>query len=250
MLTCAQFKLECLHNYAKILESFRVTIKAFHGGHLNGMSCRRLMVSIDGIMDSVAVVSHNRRDERQNDENSFSPCSRAKLEMKLKLYRETFQVLDAAFAGLRTIAPTRGELFGTKKAVKTLAWYWLELNLPETPKWHTFQDHSISDMLKFKGLGDKNDEWIEKWHQVMIKQRFLTNRMTGGYVRQSKTQIRNLWRDKHPKTRVTLEEGWENSSRGAYNVDDTYAVIRERRWQTVERLYEEKIGVPISRRRE
>jgi len=121
-----------------------VTIKAFHGGHLNGMSCRRLMVSIDGIMDSVAVVSHNRRDERQNDENSFSPCSRAKLEMKLKLYRETFQVLDAAFAGLRTIAPTRGELFGTKKAVKTLAWYWLELNLPETPKWHTFQDHSIS----------------------------------------------------------------------------------------------------------
>ena len=135
-------------------------------------------------------------------------------------------------------------------AVKTLAWYWLELNLPETPKWHTFQDHSITDMLKFKGLGDKNEEWIEKWHQVMIKQHFLTNRMTCGYARQSETKITNLWRDSHPKTRASLEEGWEKNSRGVYNVDDAYAIIRERRWEHVETLYNEKVGVPISRRRE
>ena len=84
----------------------------------------------------------------------------------------------------------------------------------------------------------------------MIKQHFLTNRMTCGYARQSETKITNLWRDSHPKTRASLEEGWEKNSRGVYNVDDAYAIIRERRWEHVETLYNEKVGVPISRRRE
>ena len=104
------------------------------------------MNRIDEIMDKIHRIVSARRDERENDGNSWKPCSKKFLDERLQLYKETFQALDAFSSGLRTIAPIDEEKSRTKRSLRLLKSYWLELKLAETPKWHTTLDHAIKDM--------------------------------------------------------------------------------------------------------
>ena len=93
---------------------------------MTGMSCRGLLNKLDPIMDDITSISIERRQERV-DENQLYPIMRkSHLEAKLLLYRETFQLIDAVFGGLRTIAPTRIEMEQTLEAITFLEYYCME----------------------------------------------------------------------------------------------------------------------------
>ena len=186
------------------------------------MACRAFLTKEEEIMNDIKEVCHEIREEREKENLPFAIISKEELDGLLLLYRETFQLLDATFAGLRIIAPTEEEINFTERAIRLLKHYWVDkLKLSITPKAHMVFEHAINDkgtgdVQKFGGLGDKTDEWGEKWHQTMEKAR---NKVRGmiGFKNQSKTIIKNLWRDSDPRVRRKLEEGLLSTARGVYN---------------------------------
>ena len=186
------------------------------------MACRTFLTKEEAVMNDIKKVCHEIRDEREKEDLPFTIISKDELDELLLLYSETFQLLDATFAGLRIIAPTEEEITFTQRAIKLLKHYWVDkLKLSITPKAHMVFEHAINDkgtgdMQKFGGLGDKTDEWGEKWHQTMGKARDKVRGMIG-FKNQSKTIIQNLWRDSDPRVRRKLEEGLLSTARGVYN---------------------------------
>ncbi len=186
------------------------------------MACHAFLTKEEEIMNDIKEVCHEIREEREKENLSFTIISKEELDGLLLLYRETFQLLDATFAGLRIIAPTEEEITFTQRAIKLLKHYWVDkLKLSITPKAHMVFEHAINDkgtgdMQKFGGLGDKTNKWGEKWHQTMEKAR---NKVRGmiGFKNQSKTIIKNLWRDSDPRVRRKPEEGLLSTARGVYN---------------------------------
>ena len=185
------------------------------------MACRLFLKKEAIIMAEIKAVCHEAQEERVKEKLPFTIISKEEVDEMLLNFSETFQLIDATFAGLRIIAPTEEEIDFTKRAMILLEYYWVEiLKLSETPKAHTVFRHSINDngtgdVQRFGGLGDKTDEWGEKWHQTMDKQ---ANKVRGmiGFKSQSKTMINNLWRDSDPKVRKRLNEGLASSTRGIY----------------------------------
>ena len=220
-------------------------IKAFHGGHMTGMACRTFLNKVDNIMDDISKECETRRLQREREGLPIKTVNRKELKGKIQLYKETFQVLDAVFGGLRTIAPTPEETDMTRRAIILLKYYWKWLKLSETPKFHTTTEHAVDngdgDMETFGGLGDKNDEWGEKWHQTMAKATERTRTMGGGHRAQAKAIINSLWRNSHPDVRKSLEEGLEKNARGNYKVEDSTKKRREARWANVVRLESKKL---------
>ena len=196
-------------------------------------------------MDEIEAVSIQRRQEQINEKLGYGIMKKKYLKNRLQIYRETFQLLDAVFGGLRTIAPTKLEMEQTLEAITLLEHYWVkELKLSITPKAHLVFKHSVrkkedeakteaeteteaeaevqvqveneiedefeikltGDMIVFGGTGDKTDEWGEKWHQEMDKQAAKT-RGRIGFKLQFTTMIRSLWRDSDPSVHSKLEEG-------------------------------------------
>ena len=186
------------------------------------MACRTFLTKEEEIMNDIKEVCHEIREEREKESLPFAIISKEELDGLLLLYRETFQLLDATFAGLRIIALTEEEINFTQRAIRLLKHYWVDkLKLSITPKAHMIFEHAINDkgtgdVQKFGGLGDKTDEWGEKWHQTMEKAR---NKVRGmiGFKNKSKTIIKNLWRDSDPRVRRKLEEGLLSTARGVYN---------------------------------
>jgi hypothetical protein len=211
---------------------------------MTGMSCRGLLKKLDPIMDDITTISIQRRKERVDEKQPYGIMSKDHLETRLQVYRETFQLIDAVFGGLRTIAPTRLEIEQTLEAITFLEYYWVKkLKLSITPKAHLAFRHSVKkvedeedeeeeedeedeedeieltgDMVVFGGVGDKTDEWGEKWHQEMDKQATKTRGMNC-FKLQCSTMIKSLWRDSDPSVRSKLDEGLKKTSRGAYKSD-------------------------------
>ena len=73
-------------------------------------------------------------------------------------------------------------------------------------------------MIVFGGIGDKTDEWGDKWHLEMDKQAAKTLGRIGYEQQFTSTMIKSLWRySDHPSARSKLEEGLKKTSRGIYN---------------------------------
>ena len=199
-------------------------------------------------MDDITSISIERRQERVDENQPYPIMRKSHLEAKLLLYRETFQLIDAVFGGLRTIAPTRIEIEQTLEAITFLEYYWVKkLKLSITPKAHLAFRHSVrkveeeedeedevefkvtltGDMIVFGGVGDKTDEWGEKWHQEMDKQVTKTRGIIG-FKLQCTTMIKSLWRDSDPSVRSKLNEGIQITSRAAYKSNGISAEDRRK----------------------
>ena len=219
---------------------------------MTGMACRTLLSKVNDIMDEITVVCMERRKERVDENLPYSVIPKKNLKRKLQLYRETFQLLDAVFGGLRTIAPTANEIETTLEAIVVLEHYWVKkLKLSITPKAHLAFKHSVKkdedgkltgDMIVLGGIGDKTDEWGEKWHQTMHK---AVEKVRGliGFRNQSTTIIKHLWRDSDPSVRSKLEEGLRNSSRGPYNGGGMSLEERRKARLNVVSLLRQKVGL-------
>ena len=109
-------------------------IKAFHGGHMTGMACRTFLNKVDNIMDDISKECETRRLQREREDLPIRTVNKKELKGKLQLYKETFQVLDAVFGGLRTIAPTPEETDMTRRAIILLKYYWKMLRFSDTPE--------------------------------------------------------------------------------------------------------------------
>ena len=208
------------------------------------MACRAMLNKIDKIMDKIDEVCIDRQRERVADNLPLKPISEEEVRSRLATYRETFQVLDAVFAGLRSIEPTKDEIDMTGRSIALLEHYWELLDLPRTPKYHLLS-HAVMQMIRFGGLGDKTDEFMEKWHQIMGIQHDLTCKMQGGYKARATTMIRNLWRNSHPRVVATRKAILDVNAREPYKggaVDKTSNERRAARWETIRSL-EEKLLV-------
>ena len=132
----------------------------------------------------------------------------------------------------------------TGRSIALLEHYWELLDLPRTPKYHLLP-HAVMQMIRFGGLGDKTDEFMEKWHQIMGIQHDLTCKMQGGYKARATTMIRNLWRNSHPRVVATRKAILDVNAREPYKggaVDKTSNERRAARWETIRSL-EEKLLV-------
>ena len=201
----------------QILQKYNVTVQAFHGGSLNGIAVRRFLERIEDIMEEIEAACIIRWTERQDDDIGFRPCTLAYLKAQLLLYKETLQALDALFGHARMIDPTEEEKQFTKVAVIVLEAQWNKLQLSKTPKWHLGIVHIVEQQEEGDGLGDRIEEFIEKFHQELQRQHVLVARMAGGYTSQTETMMHNIWRDSHPDVLRKVEEVRKGTARGTYD---------------------------------
>jgi len=56
----------------------------------------------------------------------------------------------------------------TRKGISMGLKMWQDLGMSVSPKLHVLEDHLLSQLSLFKGLGDYNEDFVEQAHQVGI----------------------------------------------------------------------------------
>ena len=80
-------------------------------------------------------------------------------------YKDLFRLMDASFSSLCTINSSEADCNIAKEgATATMNQWWLML-LSVTPKVHSFEDHTVDQMIFFGGVADKSEDFAEWSHQ-------------------------------------------------------------------------------------
>ena len=182
-----------------IFQSFAICVQNWHGGSLTYGACRTLMKKCNDVMNEVNIAFKRRLRERRSRSGDDS-CSVTSedADKTVELYSDMLKVMNAMFNHARIIAPTCAEVKRVKRSQNLYKKLQAEIGLPETPKSHTNITHLVEQILKYGGLGDKNEEWLEKLHQLWKKMMYLTQRMTSGWKSQMETAHNYIWRDSNP----------------------------------------------------
>jgi len=77
---------------------------------------------------------------------------------------------------------------------------------------------------KWDGLGDKNEEYGEKWHQLQKTLTLLTNHMASGSPDEISTQFKTMWRNSDTEMQKVLGEVMRLTSRKHKNGTGTLYV--------------------------
>ena len=81
-------------------------------------------------------------------------------------FRSLFDCIDLVFSKLRILDPTLAEVEEIKVSIKGLELLWNELDLSITPKMHILLEHTVEQVIRFGGISDKVEDFVEKSHQI------------------------------------------------------------------------------------
>jgi hypothetical protein len=103
-------------------------------------------------------------------EHHTSPTlTAATVKSKVENLFKIFGLIDAAFASLMAIDPNSSELETAEKIVVILMKEWRRQKIPTTLMAHVMEHHVIETNRKLKGLGDRDESFVEKMHQDGIR---------------------------------------------------------------------------------
>jgi hypothetical protein len=150
------------------LRQYGVDRAAHHGGDLTGGCVKRMMSNakelfgeMSGYLDGVA------------EDNGVSEEIREEMRMRLDLYSTCLQQFDGFFSRLRI---RKGEVKDLDVLVEETKTYlnaamgsWRQLKLSVTPKLHLLEVHAIPFLKRLGGLGDFDEEFVERCHQIGVR---------------------------------------------------------------------------------
>lgn len=195
-----------------ILVKYDIKPQAFHGGAMNGVCAKRLLNNAEEIMKKVETFAVERLTKGQHENDKR--CSVTDLTEKLQKYTELLLVLDVVIALLRTPAPTDEEILKAQEAILVLEVMWREMELNITPKAHILFCHTIYQFVKYGGIADKVEDFVEKAHQQGKRLDNIVKRMPSQcYIQQSLTKIKRMWMQSDPAVEEQQELVKEISKR-------------------------------------
>ena len=159
--------------------------EAYHGGDLNGNSARTVMEESEQFFDKVHVallaVKHDEC-ELTNEQ----------LQQIMESYRQLYTLLGTCFSLLRQILPTENDLEHLEDSIDLARKLWVsELSISCTPKAHAlFDGHAFEQHKRLSGIGDKLEDYVEKGHQVGLRNERRTWNMQNWEMRQ-RSQIKH-----------------------------------------------------------
>ena len=223
----------------KILTKHGATIQSYHGGTMHGKDIVKICQNWRGVMDDVEQACYSILEDRNREyllhrNTNRPPPTFDEVRTELDLHRKLLQSQDAVYSHLRIVAPTTEEKVMTRQAITVMKRYWLDLKCSITHKAHLIFTHAADDQDEFDGLGDKGEDDWERRHQTQGKFDHMLKRMSGGWGKQIRTQVKYEWRNNHPRVLRQVENVYNTTSRKR-KIDPGMETIslREKRQATV-----------------
>ena len=127
--------------------------------------------------------------------------------------------MDVVFSKLRIIAPSETEINEIKVGIRVLETIWEELELSVTPKFHILVTHTVEQVIRFDGIADKVEDFVEKAHQIGKKLDHLVARMNSRCFRQQEmVKIRRQWLANDPLITKQLKTISQSRKRKLNNI--------------------------------
>ena len=171
----------------QLLESFKISSAAYHGGEFNGVCCRRLVANAKVITDEVRGILFRKKDES---------CETDEIQSKIDALEALLGLIDAAFAYLNIDHPTEDEKKKARESVDALSHYWRSVGLSVTLKAHVMEKH-VSEFNDKWGIGEKEESFIEQGHQIGVRD----NRRYAGltnFVKKTEATLKQRCNASHP----------------------------------------------------
>ena len=163
----------------------------------------------------------------------------SKLTSVIHTFKLLFECMDVVFAKLRILSPIEKEIKEIKMAIQALEKLWLELDLNITPKMHILTTHTLDQVIRFGGIADKVEDFVEKAHQLGKKLDHLVARMNSRCFRQKElVKIRRQWLSSNPL--VSKQITIVNQQRKRKCKDSLTTKPKHTRCQTIKKIKEEK----------
>jgi hypothetical protein len=150
--------------------------------------------------------------------NKSSNISVDTITAKCKSYARLLGLLGVIWLSVRGIErgllSTNTDIEHLRTALSKGKALWLEMGLTTNqPKWHyTFDGHLLYQVSRRRGLADKADDSIEKFHQTLkiLRQRY---RGTRSYKAKENSIRKQLRRQRSPRVERVIRQYEENKSR-------------------------------------
>ena len=161
---------------------------------MNGVCCRRLLDSVEIIFEEVNKLVKIKLESQGKQENDVM-----KLTAVVSIFKSLFEWMDMVFSKLRILDPTENEIEEMKRSISALEKLWMQLDLSITPKFHILTTHIIEQIIRFGGIADKVEDFIEKSHQIGKKLDKLVARIKSQcFCKQDLVKIRRQWLQTDP----------------------------------------------------
>jgi hypothetical protein len=179
--------------FDQILLDKGIDRSAMFGGDIDGNDCRRLMANAEEIVDTFCqfVLNHPSRIQGISNEIIEKVCEAHKLYLVS---------LDAYLSGMLTkrFHLTDDIMAKTEQYRSKCLEFERYLQMPITPKSHIIEAHSVQQQQRFHGIGDLDESFGERNHQV--ETRF--DRRYGGirdFAQREKMKAKEQAQSNHPE---------------------------------------------------
>ena len=154
-----------------ILIQYNISAAAYHGGKLNGVDCRRLIIKAKEIFPRFQLYLHSIDDpDRCPEEIITETCS---------VYCNICATLDIISSKIRLKyqEPNDDDYSNLSKALENLEYLWKISGMSYTPKIHGVLVHALEQMKRLNGIGDILEDDIEHMHQTSARIEFRMSRI-------------------------------------------------------------------------
>ncbi len=216
------------------LKAIGAKMQAWHGGELNGVSARLVMENSDSLFNLIEknLIDIKHADSQYTDED---------IKTMMKNYRHMYTSLGASYSFLQQILPSDDDLRNLRENIECARKIWVEnLKISATPKAHSlFDGHAYEQHERLGGIGDKLEDFVEKGHQIGMRDKRRTWNMRN-WEQMQRSQIRHDRRRNRPEVceRICLvhhskkrklkrlEQGGETKSAPTKRVKEEESVVK------------------------
>ena len=206
----------------RVLKDIGVELCAYHGGSLNGKDIIKVMNNAEHVFSELLLIfkEGKRPDCILSDED---------IELLCNHFQDVFVLWDGAFSTARIVDPSDDDIERFCSFVDAALQGTLRLRCSVTPKMHMMVKH-VAWQMKYVpgGIGDKVEDWVERWHQtgIRLRQRF---RCVKNPLVRARARDKAVYRITHPDVIARLEAVNSGSKRKLVNKNIDYVELRRKR---------------------
>lgn len=206
----------------RVLKDIGVELCAYHGGSLNGKDIIKVMNNAEHVFNEFRTIfkEGKRPDCILSDEDIEALCNH---------FRDVFVLWDGAFSTARIVDPSDDDIAKFCSYVSAALQGSLRLRCSVTPKMHMMVKHVAWQMKDVPGgIGDKVEDWVERWHQtgIRLRQRF---RCVKNPMVRARARDKAVYRNTHPDVIACLEAVNRGSKRKLVKRNIDYVELRRKR---------------------
>ena len=152
-----------------------ISMSSYHGGDMEGPSCRRLTGDGERIFDNIAecIKNSNKKLLESGDEQISKKIvvGDDEIERRCQAYGRALLLLDSSMSKLNT---PRGKVTDEvieklEQTLKALMMEWSVLTLSFTPKFHMLLNHCVEALKRMNGFSDMGEDRCERAHQDRVR---------------------------------------------------------------------------------